>query len=84
MGWEHLSTSAITTCLGFQINLHALSFQIGDRIRFRAIQLHDGESVGITERCNESEPVAQGGDEMIHPVGFAGIRIIDFGIYIRL
>ena len=38
--------------------------------------MHDGESVGITERCNESEPDAQGGDEMIHPVGFAGTRII--------
>ena len=40
--------------------------------------MHDGESVGITERCNESEPVAQGGDEMIHPVGFASTRIIDY------
>ena len=39
--------------------------------------MHDGESVGITEGCDESEPVAQGGDEMIHPVGFAGTRIID-------
>ena len=39
--------------------------------------MHDGESVGITEGCDESEPVAQGGDEMIHPVGFASTRIID-------
>lgn len=39
--------------------------------------MHDGESVSITERCNESEPVAQGGDKMIHPVGFASTRIID-------
>lgn len=39
--------------------------------------MHDGESVGITERCDESEPVAQGGDEMRHPVGFASTRIID-------
>lgn len=42
--------------------------------------MHDGESVGITEGCDESEPVAQGGDEMIHPVGFAGIRIIDLNL----
>lgn len=42
--------------------------------------MHDGESVGITERCNESEPVAQGGDEMIHPVGFASKRIIDLNL----
>lgn len=73
-------TSAKTTCLGFQINLHALSFQIGDRIRFRAIQLHDDGSVGITEGCDESEPAAQGGDEMIHPVGFAGTRIINLNL----
>ena len=39
--------------------------------------MHDGESAGITERCDESEPIAQGGDEMIHPVGFAGIRIMN-------
>ena len=42
--------------------------------------MHDGESVGITEECDESEPVAQGGDEMIHPVGFAGTRIIDLNL----
>ena len=69
----HPSHPPRQTCLGFQINLQALSFQIGDRIRFRAIQMHDGESVGITEGCNESEPNAQGGDEMIHPVRFASI-----------
>lgn len=46
--------------------------------------MHDGESVGITERCNESEPVAQGGDEMIHPVGFAGTRIIDLNLICKL
>ena len=45
--------------------------------------MHDGESVGITERCNESEPVAQGGDEMIHPVGFASTRIIRFQYQIK-
>ena len=39
--------------------------------------MHDGESVGITEGCDEGEPVAQGGDEMIHPVGFAGTRIMN-------
>ena len=42
--------------------------------------MHDGESEGISEGCNESEPNAQGGDEMIHPVGFAGIRIIDLNL----
>ena len=42
--------------------------------------MHDGESVGMTEGCNESEPDAQGGDEMIHPVGFAGTRIIDLNL----
>ncbi len=39
-------------------------------------QAHDDESVGMTEGCDESEPDAQGGDEMIHPVGFAGTRIL--------
>ena len=39
--------------------------------------MHDGESEGISEGCNESEPIAQGGDEMIHPVGFASTRIIN-------
>ena len=54
------------------------SFQIGDKIRFWAIPMHDGESVGMTEGCNESKPDAQGGDEMIHPVGFASTRTISF------
>ena len=40
--------------------------------------MHDGESVGMTEGCNESGPDAQGGDEMIHPVGFASTRTISF------
>ena len=39
--------------------------------------MHDGESEGISEGCNESEPIAQGGDEMIHPVGFASTRTIN-------
>lgn len=39
--------------------------------------MHDGESVGTTEGCNESEPNAQGGNEMKRPVGFASTRIID-------
>ena len=53
-------------------------FSTEGKIRFWAISMHDGESVGMTEGCNESEPNAQGGDEMIHPVGFAGTRIISF------
>lgn len=42
--------------------------------------MHGGESEGISEGCNESEPNAQGGDEMIHPVGFASTRIIDLNL----
>lgn len=39
--------------------------------------MHDGESVGITEGCDNNEPGAQGGDAMIRPVGFASKRIMD-------